>query len=128
LVRAQRDAEALLDRLAGGQLIARLRSLETRIVARELPVLLPPAKDAGPVGFVAGAVDLVYRDPETDALVVADYKTDAVETQREIDARATRYEAQGRAYVRAVREALALPYEPRFELWFLCADRIHCAG
>jgi ATP-dependent exoDNAse (exonuclease V) beta subunit len=128
LVRARRDAEALLDRLAGGQLIARLRALETRIVARELPVLLPPAEDAGPVGFVAGAVDLVYRDPETDALVVADYKTDAVETQPEIDARATRYEAQGRAYVRAVREALALPYDPRFELWFLCADRIHCAG
>ncbi|UCE86678.1 MAG: UvrD-helicase domain-containing protein [Deltaproteobacteria bacterium] len=123
-VRAQRDAEALMDRIARGRLFAQLRALGPRIVARELPVLLPPAGDAGPVGFVSGAIDLVYRDPDTDALVVADYKTDAVETEREVVERAKHYAAQGRTYVRALRDALALPYEPRFELWFLHADRI----
>jgi len=94
-------------------------------LARELPVLLPPPDgDIGPVGFVAGAVDLLYRDPASGALVVADYKTDAVERPAELADRAKAYAAQGAQYVRAVCEGLRLSEKPRFELWFLNAGRI----
>jgi ATP-dependent exoDNAse (exonuclease V) beta subunit len=92
------------------------------VVARELPVLLPPAHDErGPVGFVAGAIDLVHRDPETGQLVVVDYKTDRVETPAQIAERAKAYAPQGAEYQRALRDALGLAAPPRFELWFLHA-------
>jgi len=118
-------AEELLDRFAGSRLLDRLRGLAGRIVARELPVLLPP-RDApqAPVGVVTGAVDLVYRDPETGLLVIADYKTDEVEDPEELARRAAVYAPQGATYVRALQEALDLPQAPRFELWFLRADRV----
>jgi ATP-dependent exoDNAse (exonuclease V) beta subunit len=73
------------------------------------------------VGFVAGAIDLVHRDPATGELVVVDYKTDRVETDAEIAGRARSYAAQGAEYQRALREALGLDAPPRFELWFLHA-------
>jgi hypothetical protein len=34
------------------------------------------------------------------------------------------YTDQGRIYQRALREALGLQSDPRFELWFLDADRV----
>jgi ATP-dependent helicase/nuclease subunit A len=124
------SATELFDRLAGGRLLARLRELGPAVLARELPILVPPAEGeeegdgARPVGFVAGAIDLVYRDPATGTLVVADYKTDAVADDDEIAARVDVYRPQGAVYARAVRDALGLAEAPRFELWFLRADRI----
>jgi ATP-dependent exoDNAse (exonuclease V) beta subunit len=96
------------------------------VVARELPVLLPPdpADAAGPTGFLAGAIDLVYRDPDTEEWVVADYKTDAIAGETELAARARDYALQGAPYVRALRDALVLDRVPRFELWFLDVDRV----
>ncbi len=121
-------AQALLDRFIGGPLLARLRRLRDHVLARELPVLLPPGdREGGPVGFVSGAVDLLYRDPETGRLVIADYKTDDVEIPEEIERRAAVYAPQGAVYVRALQEALALPKPPRFELWFLRAGRVEPA-
>jgi ATP-dependent exoDNAse (exonuclease V) beta subunit len=98
------------------------------VVARELPVWALPAGDAEgePVGFVAGAIDLLYRDPESRALVVADYKTDAV-GGTDLAARAAEYAGQGAAYVRAVAHALGLAEPPRFELWFLQAGVVWSA-
>jgi ATP-dependent helicase/nuclease subunit A len=123
--RALPRAEELLDRFGESRLLERLRGLAGRIVARELPVLLPPRDAAhSPVGVVTGAVDLVYRDPETGQLVIADYKTDEVEDPAEIARRAAVYAPQGATYVRALQEALDLPKPPRFELWFLRADRV----
>ena len=53
-----------------------------------------------PVGFVSGAVDLVYRDPSDDsAWVVADYKTDRVDAAGLME-RAAGYAGQGDLYVR----------------------------
>jgi len=47
-----------------------------------------------------------------------------------IHAIAAVYAPQGATYVRALHEALDLPQPPRFELWFLRADRLqqdpHC--
>jgi ATP-dependent exoDNAse (exonuclease V) beta subunit len=122
------QAERILDALAAGGedgLLARLRGLRERVVARELDVLLAPGSGAeGAVGFVAGAVDLVYRDPADERLVVVDYKTDAVAGESELDEKVARYRSQGRVYQRALEQALALDYEPRFELWFLAAGRV----
>jgi ATP-dependent exoDNAse (exonuclease V) beta subunit len=117
-------AGEVLERFVRGPLFTRLRELAPHVVARELPVLLPPEHpDTGPVGFVAGAIDLVHRDPATGELVVVDYKTDRVETDAEIAERAKAYAAQGAEYQRALREALGLDAPPRFELWFLHAGR-----
>jgi ATP-dependent exoDNAse (exonuclease V) beta subunit len=112
-------AAELLDGFAKGPLLARLRGLREHVLARELPVLLPPS--GGAVGVVSGTIDLLYRDPATGRLVVADYKTDDLSA---VEARVAVYAPQGGVYVRALREALDLPEDPRFELWFLRAERV----
>jgi ATP-dependent exoDNAse (exonuclease V) beta subunit len=122
---ARARAEQLLERLGQGPLLPRLRDLREHVVARELPALSPPPREEGaPVGFVPGAIDLLYRDPETGGLVVADFKTDHIQVEASLAAHARRYVAQGVAYTRAVREALVLEERPRFELWFLDPGRI----
>jgi ATP-dependent helicase/nuclease subunit A len=116
-------AHAVWERFAAGPLAPRLLALAPHVVARELPVFVLPASDEA-VGFVAGAADLVYRDPESGALVVADYKTDAAPSG-DLAAHAAAYADQGRAYTHALARALALPEPPRFELWFLRAGVVH---
>jgi ATP-dependent helicase/nuclease subunit A len=119
------DAAALLETLEAGPLLAKLRQLA--VVARELPLLVPPDPgEASPAEFVSGAVDLIYRDPETEELVVADYKTDAVPEGTSLAEHGLAYQRQGHAYQRGVREALGLAYTPRFELWFLRSGAIEC--
>lgn len=115
----------LLDRFWSGPLHARLREIGPHILARELPVLLAPEPEGeGPVGFVAGAIDLLYRDPDRGELVVADYKSDAVSSPSEARRKADGYRGQGERYVRAVQQALELPRPPRFELWFLAIGHV----
>jgi len=129
LERALPVAEALLEGFAGGPLFARLRSLRGHILARELPILLPPREeDRSPVGFITGTIDLLYRDPQDGRIVVADYKTDDVKTEEEARERAAVYALQGDVYVRAIQEALELRETPRFELWFLKTARIETSG
>jgi ATP-dependent helicase/nuclease subunit A len=121
---AQARAASLLDRIAAGPLRARLAALEGHVAARELPVLIEPEADGtGPVGCVAGTIDLLHRDPETGAWVIVDFKTDRVEDESELAPKAERYRAQARAYGRAVARALELEAPPRFELWFLDAGK-----
>jgi ATP-dependent exoDNAse (exonuclease V) beta subunit len=118
-------AADLLDRFAASALLQRLRSLRDSVLARELAVLIPPGKGPhAPVGVVTGAIDLLYRDPATNEIVVADYKTDDVAGPADLERRAAAYAPQGAAYVRAVQEALDLKRPPRFELWFLRADKV----
>jgi ATP-dependent helicase/nuclease subunit A len=114
----------LLERVAGGRLLARLRGLGANVLYRELPVIVPGDASEGAVGATAGVVDLVYRDPASGELVVVDYKTDRVESAAELRDCARRYAPQGAVYQRALREALSLAYTPRFELWLLHPDRI----
>jgi len=125
LEKALPRAADLLDRFAASALLQRLRSLRESVLARELPVLIPPGKGPhAPVGVVTGAIDLLYRDPATGEIVIADYKTDDVAGPADLERRAAAYAPQGAAYVRAVQEALDLKRPPRFELWFLRADEI----
>ena len=130
VIAATERALELLELVLGNGILARLRELSDHLVARELSVLLPVDHDvagddpSAPVGFVSGAIDLVYRDPEVNELVVADYKTDVIGDDAALEARVAAYAGQGRTYVEAVREALELDVTPRFELWFLRAGRI----
>jgi ATP-dependent exoDNAse (exonuclease V) beta subunit len=79
---------------------------------------------APPVAYLAGAVDLLYRDPADGRLVVVDFKTDDVSDEERLSARAAVYAPQGRTYARAVATALALDEPPRVELWFLRPGRV----
>jgi ATP-dependent helicase/nuclease subunit A len=124
---AEQRARAIWARACAGPLLAKLREIAPRIVARELPVLLAPgelaASDDAPVGFVSGAIDLLYRD-ERGEYVVADYKTDEAESDAELAALTAKYAPQGAAYTRAVQLSLDLTIAPRFELWFLQAGEV----
>ncbi len=115
--------EGLLSRLGHSACMARLAELAPQVSARELEVFLKPSEDDG-TSVISGAIDLVYTDPGDGRLVVADYKTDAVETETEIGERVERYRAQLETYARALKQALELDDVPHTELWFLHADRI----
>jgi ATP-dependent helicase/nuclease subunit A len=122
------SAREALARFADGPLLERFAALQDAVIARELPVLLPADRDGeGAVGFIAGSIDLLYRDPASGELVVVDYKTDRVEGNALLE-RAAHYAGQARHYRRAVRDALGLPAPPRFELWFLHAGAIMPVG
>jgi ATP-dependent exoDNAse (exonuclease V) beta subunit len=117
------EARELLEQIAQGELFARLRGLAGEVLYRELPVLVPPAPGVGPgpAGYVSGMVDLVYRDPASGELVIADYKTDRLD-EASIAERTAAYREQGAVYQTALRDGLGLAYTPRFELWYLRAD------
>jgi len=117
-----RTARELLEQIAEGELFARLRALAGGILHRELPVLVPPEAGAGPAGYVSGVVDLVYRDPASGELVIADYKTDRLD-EAGAEERSAAYREQGAVYQTALRDGLGLAYTPRFELWYLRADK-----
>jgi len=129
---AARRVGELLDRFRAGGLLDRFLSLGPAVIARELPVLLPPhevgddgeAAAGAAVGAIVGAIDLLYRDPDTGQLVVADYKTDQVTSADDVARRAHAYAPQGALYARAVAEALELPLPPRFELWLVHPGRV----
>jgi len=114
----------LWDQIARGRLFARLRELSDRIVARELSVLSPPIDDEGPVGYFVGQIDLVYRDPDNDEMVIVDYKTGALGDRDGLRNPEASYAEQGDAYRRSLESAFDLSYTPRFELWFLQDDEI----
>ncbi len=122
LGQAEARGDALLERFVEGSLGAHFRSLKDHLVSRELDTLSLPATDDGPVGFMAGAIDLVHADPETGELVVVDYKTDFVPTPEALALRVEAYALQGRFYAEMLQRGLGLGKAPRVELWFLQAD------
>ena len=125
LARARRRADRVLGRLVAGPLWERLQEISPHVVGRELAVLIGrDGESSGPVAYSAGAIDLLYRDPKTSALVVADFKTDEIEDESTLAEHAERYRAQGRAYCKAIEEAMQADPPPRFELWFLDPGRI----
>ena len=118
----------LLDVLAPGACLRRLHGIAGQVLARELALLLPPAGGRSAVGYRAGSIDLLYRDPASGELVVADYKTDLDLDARALARRAAAYAAQTRVYARGLQQALGLTALPTMELWFLHADRIVQVG
>jgi ATP-dependent helicase/nuclease subunit A len=121
---ALEPAREMVEAFRRGPLLPRLLELKGSILARELPLVATPGDRPGaPVGAVVGTIDLLYRDAE-GLLVVADYKTDRLADDEAVAERALAYAGQGAVYTRAIREALALEAEPRFELWFVRAGRV----
>jgi ATP-dependent helicase/nuclease subunit A len=118
------DGLQLWDQIVRGSLFARLRELSDQIIARELSVLSPPIDDEGPVGYCTGLIDLVYRDPSNDQIVIVDYKTGALDDREGLRSPKESHVEQGDAYKRALESAFELSYTPRFELWFLRDDEI----
>ncbi len=124
LPEGRRRVRALLERFVGGALGAHFRSLRGHLVARELPTLASaPLDGEGPVGFYAGAIDLVHLDPATGEVVVVDFKTDRIVDEAALQARVEAYRLQLDHYVGVVQAGLALAARPRMELWFLALDR-----
>jgi len=121
---AQHRLTSIVDGMVQGDCLRRLEDIASHVVARELAVLVPPVPDDEAVGFVSGSIDLVYCDPKDGELVIADYKTDRVDGDEAVEARAAAYAPQVSAYARATAAALGLSSTPRCELWFLQADRI----
>lgn len=121
---AEKAIGDLLAKVAAGPCLDRLTTLASAVVARELPVFGWEQREGAPGTVVSGIIDLVYRDPADGRLVVADYKTDALDGEAALGERAGVYEPQVHAYARILRDALDLEEEPHMELWFLAADRI----
>lgn len=125
---ARERASELLSAFHDGPLHERWRLLLPHLEARELPILIPwlaERQDGVPDGALVGTIDLVYRDPETDEVVLGDFKTDRVGCGGPTLAEhAERYRSQADAYRRAVARALGQDALPRFELWFLDAGEI----
>jgi len=127
---AQLDRE--LERLLASSLWQRQLDLDPVVLGRELPVLLAAAPDAdgltrpeAPLSGWVGTIDLLYRDPDTRELVVADFKSDRLDDEAAAAAAAQRYAPQLRLYGAAIAAAWPdEPRPPRLELWLLALDRV----
>jgi len=116
--KAKNRALSLLSALDGGNLRSRFEASE--ILGTEVPLLMASGTE-GPVGAWVGSIDLLYRCPETNDIVVADYKTDRVGKQ-DPKAVAEHHRAQGAVYAQAVQAALGLEHPPKFEVWLIEKD------
>jgi ATP-dependent exoDNAse (exonuclease V) beta subunit len=119
------EVSELLARLRRGRLLQRLLDNPESVIARELPILIPPAGeiDTAPIAGISGTVDLVLRD-STGRYTVVDFKTDRVENDEELSARAEIYAAQLAVYARAIGDGLQLEAAPGTEIWFLWPDQV----
>jgi ATP-dependent helicase/nuclease subunit A len=118
-------AEAIIETLGRSRMLERLMTEQDHIVARELPVLLPTGEEqSDPIVGVSGIIDLVLREPETEELIVVDYKTDHIEDGQDLADHASHYAPQLSAYAEALRQAFDLEASPRTELWFVASDRV----
>jgi len=122
---AEDRLRALVSTFRNGSLWQAFLALEGSIVARELELVTRPG-DGIAVGALTGAIDLVYRDPITGEIVVADYKTDHLADDRELHDRAAAYRPQLEIYARALEASFDLKVTPRRELWFIDSGVIYC--
>lgn len=116
-----RAARELLEEADRRGILYELFDRREQILGREVPVLLPDQESGG---AIVGTLDLLYRDPNTGQLVVADFKTDAIHSQEQFEQRCAHYLAQGQVYQQAVAQMFPDEEPPAFELWFLSANRI----
>ena len=112
--------DVLMRSLERGNLLSWFERVE--VIGMEIPLLMPPSENLGPIGAWVGSIDLLYRHPDTGELVVADFKASRI-GQGSLQDAAEKYSAQGRHYVNAVWQSLSLPSPPVFEVWLIEADR-----
>jgi len=125
-VRQDQDrALARFDQVAQGLgesvLMQHMERIGPHVLARELPILLAADANAtsGPVDLWSGAIDLVYRDPDTGQYVVVDHKSDFFADDADSAARICAYGIQVGRYQQALARALGPAAEVRAELWLL---------
>jgi ATP-dependent helicase/nuclease subunit A len=120
--RAKERALELVGGLERGRLLGLFE--EAEILGLEVPLLMEPEpRDSeSPAGAWVGSIDLLYRDPVSGEVVVADFKTDQVGDRLPQDV-ANRHRDQGRVYVDAVQRAMGLAAPPRFEIWLVENDQ-----
>jgi ATP-dependent exoDNAse (exonuclease V) beta subunit len=113
---AWKIAAEVIRELMAGPLPDSFDAIRAHVLARELPLLVPPA-DTGKDEhlYASGVIDLVYRDPRTREIVVADYKTDRGDASLAVRT----YSPQLQEYARALMDAWILDTMPRTELWLL---------
>jgi ATP-dependent helicase/nuclease subunit A len=121
LLEVVRSARELLEEADRRGILYELFDRREQILGREVPVLLPDEESGG---AIVGTLDLLYRDPNTGQLIVADFKTDVLQSQEDFEQRREHYLAQGRVYQDAVARMFPAEEAPAFELWFLSANRI----
>jgi ATP-dependent exoDNAse (exonuclease V) beta subunit len=121
LAEASSRLASVLSVIEGGGCLRRLSEIADRVVARELPLLLPPAPGDPVVGALAGSVDLVWVNG--DGLVVVDFKTDEVASEEALAGRIAHHRPQLERYA-AASSRPSVASRPAMELWFLAADRI----
>jgi ATP-dependent exoDNAse (exonuclease V) beta subunit len=126
-VTAGERLESIVKHFREGPLWHRFLDLDGSILARELALVTTP-ETGGAVGAVTGAIDLVYQDSDTGEIVVADYKTDQLADDGEIQDRSAVYQPQLEIYARALKQALNLDVMPRQELWFVGSGVVQCLG
>ncbi|MCH2101354.1 MAG: UvrD-helicase domain-containing protein [Planctomycetes bacterium] len=115
------QARTMLEEADRRGILYELFGRHEQIIGREIPILLPDEEIGG---AIVGTLDLLYRDPATGQLVVADFKTDAVRSEEDLEAKTAHYRGQGRVYQDAVARMFPEEEPPAFELWFLTANRI----
>ncbi len=84
------------------------RALRSRHLLREVPFTAPlPEGD----GLAEGRIDLLFEEdsPGGRGIVVVDFKTDAVRSEREVDERAAHYRNQALVYTWAAHRATSMP-------------------
>lgn len=118
------QARQVLQQMDNNGLLHELFERKDQILGREIPVLL--ASNSA-LGAVVGTLDLLYRDPADQQLVVADFKSDHIRDVKDTVQLVRAYQAQGRIYCQAVEQMFPQEGPPRFELWFLRAGQI-CAA
>jgi hypothetical protein len=117
------QVEALVLPAEAQPLIKRFFALKDHLIARELPITVNiTGKDRVPPTAI-GRIDFLYRDPVDQAIVIGDWKTEAIDAGQESEVAAS-HRHQGRIYGEAVRRVFGLQQLPRFELWFLKAQRV----
>ena len=118
------QARHVLEQMDNNGLLHELFERKQHILGREVPVLLP---DSVGSSTIVGTLDLLYRDPASGNLVVADFKSDQVRDVKDAEQLAQAYQAQGQIYCQAVERMFPNEEPPLFELWFLRAGEI-CAA
>jgi len=124
--RLHRQAEDSLNILVNtfhlGPLWPKWLQIGPGIIARELPLILPPPGDfEGATGALSGSIDLVYTDPDTRSPIIADFKTDSPE---HLETQLPAYRKQLNTYAGAFQEALGLEAKPTAELWCIASGSI----
>ena len=121
--RVLKAAEDLLSSADAVSLLERFHSLGDHLLGREVPLVLHQVSEDDLAHATIGVADFLYRDPETQQIVIGDWKNDRTPGDQ-LQEKAQVYASQGRVYQEVVQQVFQLKTLPRFELWFLRTGQV----